>query len=93
MLLPSGNPFKYHEEVLYLQPIIPPKRFDIFSPDWGMLRRSRRVGDHAAGLQRHYFRKKKVICNDFLGGLATITSVSFIILSAVFAHELTSHVG
>ena len=21
-----------HEEVLYLQPIIPPKRFDIFSP-------------------------------------------------------------
>ena len=31
-------------EVLYLQPIIPPnKRFDIFPPDWGMLRRSRRV--------------------------------------------------
>ena len=29
MLLPSGNPFKYHEEVLYLQPMIPPKRFDI----------------------------------------------------------------
>ena len=43
MLLPSGNPFKCHEEVLYLQPMIPPKRFDIFSPDWGMLRRSRRV--------------------------------------------------
>ena len=32
MLLPSGNPFKCHEEVLYLQPMIPPKRFDIFSP-------------------------------------------------------------
>ena len=31
MLLPSGNnPFKYHEEVLYLQPVIQPKRFDIF---------------------------------------------------------------
>ena len=29
-LLPSGNPFKCHEEVLYLQPLIPPKRFDIF---------------------------------------------------------------
>ena len=29
MLLPSGNPFKYHEEVLYRQPMIPPKRFDI----------------------------------------------------------------
>ena len=34
---------KYHEEVLSLQPMIPPtKRFDIFPPsDWGMLRRSR----------------------------------------------------
>ena len=32
MLLPSGNPFKYHEEVLSLQPMIPPKRFDIFFP-------------------------------------------------------------
>ena len=27
MLSPSGNPFKCHEEVLYLQPSIPPKRF------------------------------------------------------------------
>ena len=36
--LPSGrNPFKCYEEVLYLQPIIPSKRFDIFPPDWGML--------------------------------------------------------
>ena len=25
------NPFKCHEEVLFLQPTIPPKRFDIFS--------------------------------------------------------------
>ena len=32
MLFPSGNPFKRHGEVLYLQPLIPPKRFDIFSP-------------------------------------------------------------
>ena len=39
MLLPSGNPFKCLEEVLSLQPMIPPKRFDIFPPDWGMLRR------------------------------------------------------
>ena len=30
MLLPSGNPFKCYEEVLYLQSMIPPKRFDIF---------------------------------------------------------------
>ena len=28
--LPLGNPFKCHEEVLYLQSVIPPKRFDIF---------------------------------------------------------------
>ena len=32
MLFPSGNPFKCHEEVLYLQPLIPPKRFDISPP-------------------------------------------------------------
>ena len=43
MLLPSGNSFKCHEEVLYLQPMIPPKRFDISLPDWGMLRMSRCV--------------------------------------------------
>ena len=35
MLLPSGNPFKCHEEVLYFQLLIPPKRFDIFSPRLG----------------------------------------------------------
>ena len=40
MLLPSGNPFKCHEEVLSLQPTIPPRCFDMFPPDWGMLRRS-----------------------------------------------------
>ena len=44
-LLPSGNPFKCHAEVLYLQPMIPPKRFDIFSPlaEGCSLRRSRCV--------------------------------------------------
>ena len=26
----SGNLLKCHEKVLYLQPLIPPKRFDIF---------------------------------------------------------------
>ena len=29
------NPFKCHEEVLYFQLLIPPKRFDIFSPRLG----------------------------------------------------------
>ena len=43
LLIPSGNLFKCHEEVWSLQPMIPPKRFDIFPPDWGMLRRSRCV--------------------------------------------------
>ena len=28
----GNNPFKWHEEVLSLQPTIPPKRFDIFPP-------------------------------------------------------------
>ena len=35
MLSASGNLFECHEEVLYLQPLIPPKRFDIFSPTTG----------------------------------------------------------
>ena len=43
MSLSEGNPFKCHDEVLSLQPMTPPKRFDIFPPDWGMLRRSRCV--------------------------------------------------
>ena len=30
--LPSGNPIKCHEDVLSLQPMVPPKRFDIPSP-------------------------------------------------------------
>ena len=38
-----GNPFKHHEEIWYLQSMIPPKRFDILAPDWGMLRKSRCV--------------------------------------------------
>ena len=44
MLFPSGNSFKCHEEVLYLQSLIQPKRFNISPPsNWGMLRRSRCV--------------------------------------------------
>ena len=45
MLLPTGNPIKCHDEVLSLQPMIPPKRFDTPPPplDWGMLRRSKCV--------------------------------------------------
>ena len=39
MLRPSGNPYKYHDDVLFLQPMIPPKRFDISPPLCGMLLR------------------------------------------------------
>ena len=36
-----GNSFICHEDILSLQPhMIPPKRFDISPPDWGMLRTS-----------------------------------------------------
>ena len=35
MLLPLGNPIKCREEVLSLQPIVPPKRSDIFFPRQG----------------------------------------------------------
>ena len=40
--LNASSPSEY-PRVLYLQPMIPPKRFDIFPPDWGILRRSRCV--------------------------------------------------
>ena len=39
----QGTRLNAMKRFLYLQPMIPPKRFDIFPPDWGMLRRSRRV--------------------------------------------------
>ena len=31
----SGNLFNCHEEVVYLQPLIPPKRFEFFPPITG----------------------------------------------------------
>ena len=44
IIVRGTNPFKYHKEVLHLQPMIPPnKPFDIFPPDWRMLRMSRCV--------------------------------------------------
>ena len=42
MLLPSATPFKCHEEVFKIC-ICSLLCFDIFSPDWGMLRRYRCV--------------------------------------------------
>ena len=38
-----GEPDKCPEEVLYLQSMFPPKRFDDFPPVWGMLRRFKYV--------------------------------------------------
>ena len=43
VLLPSGNPIKCHEGILPFQPMFLPKRFVIFSPVWGMLKRLRCV--------------------------------------------------
>ena len=64
-LLPSGNPFKCHEENLCLQPMIPPKRFDIFPPGWGVLRRSRRVQSFALESDRKLrFSDKKERMNE-----------------------------
>ena len=59
MLLPSGNPFKSYEEVLSLQPMIPPKRFDISPPDWGMLKRSRRVSSDFSSNEYDYRKKRE----------------------------------
>ena len=38
-----GTPLNAMKRFLSLQPIMPRKRFDIFPPEWGMLRRSRCV--------------------------------------------------
>ena len=70
MLLPSGNPFKCHEEVLSLTAYtIPPtnnKRFDIFSPDWGMLRRSRRVQIFLQTPYIHVSLLVQTLCIEFI---------------------------
>ena len=60
LLLPLGNTFKCHEDVLSLQPMIPPtKRFDIFSPCVGC----------SEGLDafRFFFKKKKKGRSHLLG--------------------------
>ena len=57
--------FKCHEEVLYLQPLIPLKRFDIFSSDWRMLRPflTRKFFQEILGLER----SKKNSCKNSSG--------------------------
>ena len=73
LLPPSGNPFKCHEDVLNLQPMIPPKCFDMFSPDWGMLRRS--TVDAFNFFFKKYLRKyyKKVLVDSFCSFQKTVT--------------------
>ena len=51
MMLPSGNPIKYHEGVLSLQPMFPPKRFDNVSLC---------LGDAQKIPMRSYFSSKAV---------------------------------
>ena len=50
MLLPLENPFKFHEDVLSLQPMTPPKRFDISPPCVGC--------SQGLGAFRFFFKKK-----------------------------------
>ena len=57
MLLPSWS----HEELLYLQSMIPPKRFDIPPPDRGMLRRSRRVQIFLLKRRRMHIEERMMI--------------------------------
>ena len=79
MLLPSGNPFKCHGEVLYLQPTIPPKRFDIFPSDWGMFRRSRPF--------IFFFEQLHLVQQ-----LTLIFLLSYVILNAIFKNQLLHRV-
>ena len=50
-----GEPVRYHEEVLSLQPMFPPKPLDIFPPE----------GECSEGLDafRFFFKKKKEQCH------------------------------
>ena len=56
ILLPSGNPFKCHEEVLSLQSMIPCKRFDIFPL----------TGGYSEGLEAFGFYFKPQVVFSFL---------------------------
>ena len=60
-LIPSGNPFKCHQEVFYLQSMISPKRFDIFSPCVGC----------SEGLDafRFFFKQLLTVLRVYLGKL------------------------
>ena len=79
MLLPSGNPFKCHEEVWSLQCMIPPtKRLDIFPTDWGMLRR----GQDAF---RFFFKKYEIKESTFFRFLQTC--VRYILRSTIEADK------
>ena len=75
MLLPSGNPFKCHEEVLYLQPPIPPKRFDFFPL----------TGGCSEGLVAFIFFFKQL---HLVQQLTLIFLVLYVILNAVFKNQL-----
>ena len=58
IILMRGNPFKCHEEVLYLQPMIPPKRFDIFSLTVGDARKVEACSDFS--LNTKHMPEKKI---------------------------------
>ena len=70
-----GTRFNAMKRFLYLQPMIPPKRFDIFPPDWGM---------H----QKVYMRSDFSLNNiDYRRFLLYYTSAStFVVVVVVVAH-------
>ena len=64
MLSALGNPFKCHEEVLYLQPLIPLKRFDFFPPTGG--------GSEGLGAFRFFFKQRHPVFNSELSSHSSI---------------------
>ena len=69
-----GTRLNAMKSFLSLLPMIPPKRFDIFPPDWGMLRSSRRVQSFLETTRSLVFEEKSdrvsqdIVRSDLLQG-------------------------
>ena len=77
MLSASGNLFKCHEEVLYLQPLMPPKRFDIFSPITGGC-------SEGLGVLWFFFKRRSYYCLTWRAGMHSVFPVSSYLWSDIF---------
>ena len=74
---------KWHEEVVHLQSVIPPKSFDIFPPDWGMLRWSGIL----VCKSRSKFEARKIIRSTFANLRPTSNTINPSHEKGVFGHE------